>query len=82
MWIECNRILDDSLGCTLKKHCQFKRAMSMCRWAAPAHETNADVPMPSQQWHVHNGCPCKCPGQAPENQDAIALRSQVKYYCS
>ena len=22
------------------------------------------------------------PGQAPENQDAIALRSQVKYYCS
>ena len=23
---------------------------------------------------------CTCPGQASENQDAIALRSQVKYY--
>ena len=67
----------------VKKHCQFKRAMSMCRWAAPPHEPNANVPIcPVSNMARYNGSPCECPGQAPENQDAIALRSQVKYYCS
>ena len=76
MWIECNRILDDSLGCTCKKTLPIQTGNVMCRWAAPAHETNADF----GNAEVHNGFPCKCPGQAPENQDAIALKSHVKYY--
>ena len=78
-----NSLQSQSLGCTCKKTLPIQTGNVMCRWAAPRIRTNADFGAAE----VHNGLrkcqmqmACTCPGQASENQDAIALRSQVKYY--
>jgi len=62
-----------------EKHCHFKRAGEQCGCAGGPHRRMNQMPTcqcPTSNG-TSNGSPCKCPGQAPENQDAIALRSKA-----